>query len=125
MEVWIKGVLTTEDVETAIEYGCDGVIISNHGGRQLNETPATTDALPACATAARRRIRIHVDGGIRSGVDIFKALALGAECCWVGRPMLWGLAVGFLLTLYSRKRANLPLVQWPGGSRADVEDSLR
>jgi (S)-2-hydroxy-acid oxidase len=93
MEIWIKGVLTPEDVETAIEYGCDGVIISNHGGRQLDETPATIDALPACAKAARGRIRIHVDGGIRSGVDIFKALALGAECCWVGRPTLWGLAV--------------------------------
>ncbi|KAL5339549.1 FMN-dependent dehydrogenase [Aspergillus crustosus] len=92
MEIWIKGVLTPEDVETAIEYGCDGVIISNHGGRQLDETPATIDALPACAKAARGRIRIHVDGGIRSGSDIYKALALGAECCWVGRPMLWGLA---------------------------------
>jgi (S)-2-hydroxy-acid oxidase len=93
MEIWIKGVLTPEDVETAIEYGCDGVIVSNHGGRQLDETPATIDALPACAKAAQGKIRIHVDGGIRSGVDIFKALALGAECCWAGRPMLWGLAV--------------------------------
>ncbi|CAG8204241.1 unnamed protein product [Penicillium olsonii] len=92
MEIWVKGILTPEDVETAIEYGCDGVVISNHGGRQLDETPATIDALPACAKAARGRIRIHVDGGIRSGSDIFKALALGAECCWVGRPMLWGLA---------------------------------
>lgn len=93
MEIWIKGVLTPEDVQTAIEYGCEGVIISNHGGRQLDETPATLDALPACAKAARGRIRIHVDGGIRTGSDIFKALALGAECCWVGRPVLWGLAV--------------------------------
>ncbi|KAJ5878839.1 hypothetical protein N7455_002304 [Penicillium solitum] len=92
MEIWIKGVLTPEDVETAIEYGCDGIIISNHGGRQLDETPATIDALPACAKTARGRIKIHIDGGIRSGVDIFKALALGAECCWVGRPALWGLA---------------------------------
>jgi (S)-2-hydroxy-acid oxidase len=93
MEIWIKGVLTPEDVETAIEYGCDGVIISNHGGRQLDETPATIDALPPCAKAARGRIKIHIDGGIRSGIDIFKALALGAECCWVGRPAIWGLAV--------------------------------
>lgn len=97
MEIWIKGVLTPEDVETAIEYGCDGVIISNHGGRQLDETPATLDVLPACAKAARGRIRIHIDGGIRSGSDIFKALALGAECCWVGRPVLWGLAVSMSL----------------------------
>ncbi|KAJ5773915.1 hypothetical protein N7457_008811 [Penicillium paradoxum] len=92
MEIWIKGILTPEDVETAIEYGCDGIITSNHGGRQLDETPATIDALPACAKTARGRIKIHVDGGIRSGIDIFKALALGAECCWVGRPALWGLA---------------------------------
>lgn len=97
MEIWIKGVLTPEDVETAIEYGCDGVIISNHGGRQLDETPATLDVLPACVKVGRGRIRIHIDGGIRSGNDIFKALALGAECCWVGRPMLWGLAVRFPL----------------------------
>lgn len=93
MEIWIKGVLTAEDVELAIEFGCDGVIVSNHGGRQLDDTPATIDALPECAKAAKGRIRLHIDGGIRSGSDIFKALALGAECCWVGRPMLWGLAV--------------------------------
>ncbi|KAJ5397826.1 hypothetical protein N7509_005939 [Penicillium cosmopolitanum] len=99
MEIWIKGVLTPEDVEMAIQYGCDGVVISNHGGRQLDETPATIDVLPACAKAAQGRIRIHIDGGIRSGSDIFKALALGAECCWVGRPMLWGLAVRLTLSV--------------------------
>ena len=93
MEIWIKGILSPEDVELAIAYGCDGVIISNHGGRQLDETPATIDALPACSNVAKGRIRIHIDGGIRSGNDIFKALALGAECCWVGRPTLYGLAV--------------------------------
>lgn len=102
MEIWIKGILVPEDVETAIEYGCDGVIISNHGGRQLDETPATIDALPACAQAARGRIKIHIDGGIRSGVDIFKAIALGAECCWVGRPAIWGLAVSSYIALYHR-----------------------
>ena len=93
MEIWIKGILAPEDVELAIEYGCDGLIVSNHGGRQLDETPATIDALPACSKVAKGRIRIHIDGGIRTGNDIFKALALGAECCWVGRPTLFGLAV--------------------------------
>lgn len=93
MEIWIKGVLTAEDVLLAIEYGCDGVIVSNHGGRQLDGVPATIDALPECVEAANGRIRIHIDGGIRSGTDIFKCLALGAECCWVGRPAIWGLAV--------------------------------
>lgn len=93
MEIWIKGVLTAEDVLLAREYGCDGVVVSNHGGRQLDGTPATIDALPECIKAANGKIRIHIDGGFRSGSDIFKAIALGAECCWIGRPAIWGLAV--------------------------------
>lgn len=93
MEIWIKGVLTAEDTLKAIEMGCDGIIVSNHGGRQLDGVPAAVDALPECVAAAEGRIRIHVDGGIRSGTDIFKALALGAEHVWVGRPAIWGLAV--------------------------------
>lgn len=101
MEIWIKGVLCPEDVHLAVEYGCDGVVVSNHGGRQLDDTPATIDVLAECAQAARGKIRLHVDGGIRSGTDIFKALALGAECCWVGRPMLWGLAVSYKKLLAS------------------------
>ena len=93
MEIWIKGVLTAEDVRLAIRYGCDGVVVSNHGGRQLDGVPATLDALPECVEAAEGRIRVHIDGGIRSGTDIFKCLALGAEAVWVGRPAIWGLAV--------------------------------
>ncbi|KAL2676585.1 hypothetical protein Neosp_010349 [[Neocosmospora] mangrovei] len=93
MEIWIKGVLTAEDVEMAIQHGCDGVVVSNHGGRQLDQALATIDALPECVRAARGRIEVHVDGGIRSGMDIFKALALGAKCVWIGRPVIWGLAV--------------------------------
>ena len=93
MQIWIKGVLTAEDTLLAVEYGCDGVIVSNHGGRQLDGVMPTLDALPECVEAANGRIAVHVDGGIRSGTDIFKALALGADCCWVGRPALWGLAV--------------------------------
>ncbi|TVY54236.1 Oxidase FUB9, partial [Lachnellula suecica] len=92
MQIWIKGVLTAEDVLLAREWGCEGVLVSNHGGRQLDETPATIDALPECVAAADGKIRVHIDGGIRTGSDIFKALALGAECCWIGRPILWGLA---------------------------------
>lgn len=95
MEIWIKGVLTAEDTLKAVEMGCDGILVSNHGGRQLDGVPATLDALPECVAAAEGRIRIHVDGGIRTGTDMFKALALGAECCWVGRPALWGLAVSY------------------------------
>jgi len=96
MEIWIKGVLTAEDTLKAVEMGCDGIIVSNHGGRQLDGVPATLDALPECAAAAEGRIRIHIDGGIMTGTDMFKALALGAECCWVGRPALWGLAVSYI-----------------------------
>jgi (S)-2-hydroxy-acid oxidase len=111
MEIWIKGVLTAEDVLLAREYGCDGVIVSNHGGRQLDGTPSTIDALPECVEAADGKIRVHIDGGIRTGADIFKAMALGAECCWIGRPVIWGLAVGFLpsFSLHnSLSGANLP-----------------
>ena len=93
MQIWIKGVLTAEDTELSVRHGCDGIIVSNHGGRQLDGVMATLDALPECVDAARGRIAVHVDGGFRSGTDIFKALALGADCCWVGRPAIWGLAV--------------------------------
>ena len=94
MEIWVKGVLTAEDTRLAIESGCDGIIVSNHGGRQLDGVPATMDALLECVEAAKgSNLRIHVDGGFRRGSDVFMALALGAECCWVGRPALWALAV--------------------------------
>ena len=97
MQIWIKGVLTGEDVHLAREYGCDGVVVSNHGGRQLDGAPATIDVLAECVAAAEGKIKIHIDGGFRSGTDIFKAIALGAECCWVGRPAIWGLGVSFIL----------------------------
>jgi isopentenyl diphosphate isomerase/L-lactate dehydrogenase-like FMN-dependent dehydrogenase len=89
-------VLTAEDTLLAVKYGVDGVIVSNHGGRQLDGVPATLDALPECVEAAAGSIPVHVDGGFRKGSDIFKALALGADCCWVGRVAIWGLAVSFL-----------------------------
>jgi len=70
----------------------DGLLISNHGGRQLDSATSTLDALPECVAAAKGRIPIHVDGGIRRGSDIFKALALGADGVWIGRIPIWGLA---------------------------------
>jgi (S)-2-hydroxy-acid oxidase len=90
-------VYTPEDVRLAIQYGLDGVIISNHGGRQLDSAPATLDALRECAPVAAGKIPIAVDGGIRRGTDIFKALALGACFCFVGRVPIWGLAVRIVL----------------------------
>lgn len=92
MQIWIKGVVTAEDTELAVQHGCDGILVSNHGGRQLDGVPATLDALLECVDAARGRIPVHMDGGVRKGSDIFVALALGAECVWVGRPAIWGLA---------------------------------
>jgi (S)-2-hydroxy-acid oxidase len=121
MEIWIKGVLTAEDTLKAIEMGCDGILVSNHGGRQLDGVPATLDALPECVAAAEGRIRIHVDGGIRTGTDMFKALALGAECCWVGRPALWGLAVSYIggLSLHYMV-TDMIAVRRPEGRGADA-----
>lgn len=86
-------VTTPDDIEMAIAYGVDGVVVSNHGGRQLDGMPSTIDALAECAPVARGRIQIAVDGGIRRGTDVFKALALGAQYCFVGRLVIWGLAV--------------------------------
>lgn len=88
-------VCSPEDVELAIRHGIDGVVISNHGGRQLDGMPSTLDALRVCAPVARGRIPITIDGGIRRGSDIFKALALGASYCFLGRIPIWGLAVCF------------------------------
>ncbi|KAE9377842.1 FMN-dependent dehydrogenase family protein [Stipitochalara longipes BDJ] len=92
LPIWVKGVYTPEDVRLAIQYGLDGVIVSNHGGRQLDSAPATLDALRECALVAAGKIPIAIDGGIRRGTDIFKALALGACFCFVGRVPIWGLA---------------------------------
>lgn len=92
MEVWVKGVATAEDALLAIHHNIDGIVVSNHGGRQLNGALATLDALPEVVEAVNKRVPVHVDGGIRHGTDIFKALALGADFCWIGRPVLWGLA---------------------------------
>ncbi|KAK0640465.1 Oxidase FUB9 [Lasiodiplodia hormozganensis] len=85
-------VYTADDVILAIRHGVDGVIVSNHGGRQLDGVPATLDALRECAAAGAGRIQIGIDGGIRRGTDIFKALALGATHCFAGRVPIWGLA---------------------------------
>jgi (S)-2-hydroxy-acid oxidase len=92
MGVWVKGIATAEDAQLAVTHGVDGIIVSNHGGRQLNGALATLDALPEVVAAVAGRVPVHVDGGIRHGTDVFKALALGADFCWVGRPVLWGLA---------------------------------
>ena len=89
----LKGVLRAEDAARAIECGVSAVIVSNHGGRTSDDVPATADVLEEIVEAVRGRIPILVDGGIRRGTDIIKALALGADAVLIGRPILWGLAV--------------------------------
>jgi len=89
----LKGVLRADDGARAAAEGVAGIIVSNHGGRQLDSTPPTLDVLPEICEAVDGRIEVLIDGGIRRGTDILKALALGAKAVLVGRPILWGLAV--------------------------------
>jgi 4-hydroxymandelate oxidase len=88
-----KGILRADDAARAVEAGCDGVWVSNHGGRQLDTSITPAEALPEIAAAVGDRAVLIVDGGVRRGVDILKGLALGADLVAIGRPALWGLAV--------------------------------
>ncbi|HEX6091922.1 MAG TPA: alpha-hydroxy acid oxidase [Dongiaceae bacterium] len=105
----LKGVLHPAETKIALERGVDGLIVSNHGGRQLDGTPASLEALPAVVDAVAGKIPVLLDGGVRRGADVVKALALGAAACLVGRPQLWGLAVAgeagvaHMLDIYRRE----------------------
>lgn len=90
--VLVKGVLRADDARLAVEHGVAAIAVSNHGGRNLDTTPAAIDALPAIADAVAGRVPLLLDGGVRRGVDVVKALALGARAVMIGRPHLWGLA---------------------------------
>ncbi|XP_075231832.1 uncharacterized protein LOC142330463 isoform X2 [Lycorma delicatula] len=87
----LKGILTPEDAIIAADLGVAAILVSNHGARQLDTVPASIEALPEIATAVGNRCEIYLDGGIRYGTDVFKALALGAKMVFVGRPAVWGL----------------------------------
>lgn len=93
LPIVLKGILTEEDALLAVKHGVDGIIVSNHGGRQLDSVPASIEALPEVVEAVEGRCEVYLDGGIRRGTDILKALALGARAVLIGRPALWGLAV--------------------------------
>jgi 4-hydroxymandelate oxidase len=90
----LKGILTAEDARLAVEHGADAIVVSNHGARQLDRTPAPVDVLAEIVEAVGGRTEVWVDGGVRRGLDIAMALALGARGVLVGRPMLWALAAG-------------------------------
>jgi 4-hydroxymandelate oxidase len=94
LPVLMKGILTGEDARLAVEHGADGLVVSNHGGRQLDGVHAAITVLPEVLDAVEGRVPVLVDGGVRHGTDVLKALALGARGVLVGRPTAWGLAVG-------------------------------
>lgn len=92
--VLLKGIMSSEDADIAVKIGAAGIIVSNHGGRQLDTVPATIEVLPEIVAAVAGRIPVLIDGGVRRGTDVVKALALGAQAVLIGRPYLHGLAAG-------------------------------
>jgi 4-hydroxymandelate oxidase len=92
LPILLKGIVRADDAKLAVEHGAAGVIVSNHGGRQLDTAPATIEALPSVVDAIGGKIPVLIDGGVRRGTDVVKALALGAQAALIGRPVLWGLA---------------------------------
>lgn len=93
LPILVKGILRGDDAKKALDYGVKGIVVSNHGGRQLDGAIASLDALPEIVEAVGNQVDVLVDGGFRRGTDILKALALGAKAVLIGRPILWGLAV--------------------------------
>ena len=91
LKFFIKGIDTREDASLAVEHGIDGILVSNHGGRSTETGRSTIEALPEVVNEVGNRIPGFVDGGVRRGTDVFKALALGAKAVGIGRPFLWGL----------------------------------
>ncbi|MEJ5991890.1 alpha-hydroxy acid oxidase [Ramlibacter sp. PS3R-8] len=129
LPVLLKGVLHPEDAREAVRHGVAGLIVSNHGGRTLDGAVATATALPGIVDAVAGALPVLVDGGIRSGNDVFKALALGARAVLLGRPVLWGLATAgaagtaHVLRLL-RDELELAMAQCGAASLADVTPDL-
>ena len=112
LPVIVKGVVRGDDAQLAAAHGASAVVVSNHGGRQLDGAIATADALPEVVEAARDALEVYVDGGVRRGSDVLRALALGARAVLVGRPVLWGLAcdgAGGVASVLGMLRAELDL----------------
>jgi 4-hydroxymandelate oxidase len=94
LPIVVKGVVRGDDAVRCIDAGADAIAVSNHGGRQLDGCTATARALPEVVDAVAGRAEVYVDGGLRDGTDVLKAIALGAQAVMVGRPVMWGLATG-------------------------------
>jgi 4-hydroxymandelate oxidase len=129
LPIVLKGIVRADDAARAAAEGVAGIVVSNHGGRQLDSSPATLTALPGVADAAADRCEIFLDGGIRSGADVFKAIALGARAVLIGRPILWGLATAGedgVLAVLNLLRDDLSRTMALAGTRtiADIERSM-
>ncbi|XP_048581141.1 2-Hydroxyacid oxidase 1 [Nematostella vectensis] len=117
----LKGIMTGEDAKLAVDHGVDAIIVSNHGGRQLDSVSATIDVLPEIVDAVQGKLEVYMDGGVRLGTDVFKALALGARAVFLGRAVIWGLAckgeegVSYILELL---REELRKAMWLSGCRS-------
>ncbi|NXH27909.1 HAOX1 oxidase, partial [Myiagra hebetior] len=92
LPIVLKGILRADDAKEAVKIGVNGILVSNHGARQLDGVPATIDVLPEIVEAVEGKVEVFLDGGVRKGTDVLKALALGAKAVFIGRPLLWGLA---------------------------------
>jgi L-lactate oxidase len=128
LPVLLKGVLTPELAAMAVERGCAGVQVSNHGGRQLDDVSATVTVLPRIVEAVRGRGVVLIDGGVRRGQDVFKALALGANAVALGRPLMYGLALGGWMgvqAVFQHLDAELEMTMRLAGARTIAEISKR
>ncbi len=124
--ILLKGIMAPEDAALAVEHGVAGIVVSNHGARNLDTTPATIEALPSVVEVVAGRVPVLVDGGIRRGTDVIKALALGARAVQIGRPYLWGLAAagaagvaGVVELLRTELRAAMALCGCPSLAQVD------
>jgi isopentenyl diphosphate isomerase/L-lactate dehydrogenase-like FMN-dependent dehydrogenase len=129
LPIILKGILTGEDARLAVEHGVEGVVVTNHGGRQLDTAIPAIEALPEIVEAVDGRCEVYLDGGIRRGTDILKALALGARAVLIGRPVLWGLAVNGADGVYQvldllRKELELAMALSGRPTLASIDRSL-
>ena len=129
MPVIIKGVLAPDDASLAVEHGADAVIVSNHGGRQLDGAPAPITMLPYIVDAVAGRVEVLLDGGVRRGTDVLKALARGARAVLVGRPVLWGLTLdgqAGVVAVLEHLRGEIDLAMALAGCRTinDIDTAL-